>query len=191
MRIIEFPIGINFISSLAFADCASLERLIIRGSMEIEEGAFGACPSLRWVTTFANPKNYKGLIYKENITLVMREAYIGSMYEYNQSTYSYKKIAKCELVFFNDVTVMPNAYGKIEPDTCWTVSGKTIKLKVNPMDGYECTQLVLNKGALPYVAPGQRKKLTKNTKKAFIIPGNSFTMPNYDCTITGYFEPKK
>mgnify|MGYP006916218368 CR=1 FL=1 len=70
--------------------------------------------------------------------------------------------------------------------------GRTIEYIEGYLEGFaEGFIEGLNKGVLPYVAPGQRKKLTKNTKKAFIIPGNSFTMPNYDCTITGYFEPKK
>lgn len=190
LRKVEFPSNISYIGNYAFGNCAALERVIINSSLEMDYNSFVDCPSLKYAIIYGNPKSCKEITDNPNITLFMPSGYQGSVYTLNTSTYKYEKTAKCELVFFYAVTTMPNAYGEIKVDTKWAIKGKKVNITVTPKDGYVCTQLVLNKGLLDYVAPGQKKKLKKNKANAFILPDKTFTMPDYDCTITGFFEPK-
>lgn len=190
LRKVEFPSNISYIGNYAFGNCAALERVIINSSLEMDYNSFDDCPSLKYAIIYGNPKSCKAITNNPNITLLMPAGYQGSVYTLNTATYKYEKTAKCELVFFYAVTTMPNAYGEIKVDTKWAIKGKKVNITVTPKDGYECTQLVLNKGLLDYVAPGQKKKLKKNKANAFILPDKTFTMPDYNCTITGFFEPK-
>lgn len=194
LRMVEFPSNISYIGGKAFGNCAALERIIINSSLEMEDFfdnlPFADCPSLKYATIYGDPKSCKAITNNPNITLFMPAGYQGSVYTLNTSTYRYEKTAKCKLEFFYAVTTMPNAYGEIKVDTKWGFKGKKVNITVTPKDGYECTQLVLNKGLLDYVAPGQKKKLKKNKANAFILPDKTFTMPDYNCTITGFFEPK-
>ena len=190
LRKVEFPSNISYIGWYAFYNCAALERIIINSSLEMSEHVFSDCPSLKYVTIFGNPKSCKEITDNPNITLLMPDVYQSSVYAMNTSTYRYEKTAKCKVVFFYAVKAMPNAYGEIKVDTKWALKGEKVNITVTPKAGYECTQLVLNNGLLEYVAPGQKKKLKKNKANAFILPDKTFTMPDYNCTITGFFEPK-
>lgn len=190
LRKVEFPSNISYIGWYAFRNCAALERIIINSSLEMGQLVFSDCPSLKYVIIYGNPKSCEAITNNPNITLLMPDVYQSSVYAMNTSTYRYEKTVKCKVVFFYAVKAMPNAYGEIKVETKWALKGEKVNITVTPKAGYECTQLVLNKGLLEYVAPGQKKKLKKNKANAFILPDKTFTMPDYNCTITGFFEPK-
>lgn len=185
------PENVKKLDGYTFGKCVALVKVtILSESLETtSEHCFYNCTSLSEITSFANRLgcNSWGYWYLPQKVLL----HIPYKYYYAYSTSSFNSYVK-KYDFFYGVNTLPNAYGTIKVDTCYASSGETVKISVEPKPGYECTQLVLNSGKVAYKFPGQgKKKLTKSKGKAFILPDNEFQMPNYEVTVSGFFEPKK
>lgn len=186
LKELVLPANVKELGVSAFANSVVLEKLIILSDgIHNWSWVFSGCKSLTNVTSFCSILS-PDLSFEQKVVLHIPYKYY---YAYSSSSFN-SYVSKYE--FFYGVNTLPNAYGTIKVDTCYASSGETVKISVEPKPGYECTQLVLNSGKVAYKFPGQgKKKLAKSKGKAFILPDNEFQMPNYEVTVSGFFEPKK
>lgn len=208
LKEITIPNNVSVLKDYAFNNCVGLESVtILSDKLEAGFSTFVGCSSIKKITSFCStPEQMRTLGLPHKVILRIPYAYY---YQY-QSTSDYGgiKTKVSDYEFLYSVKTLRNMYGTImipsngsvgnmmsggvSPFSTYASNGETVKIEVLPKSGYKCTQLVMHKGNVAYKVPGQgKKKLAKSKGNALILPDNEFIMPNYDVTISAFFEPEK
>lgn len=208
LKEITIPNSVSVLVGNAFKNCVGLESVtILSEKLKASSYTFGGCSSIKKITSFCStPEQLESLGLPHKVVLRIPYAYY---YQY-QSTNDYIgiKTKVSDYEFLYSVKTLRNMYGTImipsngsvgnmmsggvSPFSTYASNGETVKIEVLPKSGYKCTQLVMHKGNVAYKVPGQgKKKLAKSKGNALILPDNEFIMPNYDVTISAFFEPEK